>query len=1004
MYSLIRFLHRAVLFAIFTAGLLPAAGPHRSLVLTTGTTGTAPLSPNAPPYSAITDWRVELRVHNWTQAAQYSHIFMTSAFAVRFVAGSDNISFTSWPDNSAVVWANIKGRTDFIVRFQRNVADRALTAEVWNSDGTNYGLAVGHPNAGVVMKPVSIGGEKYHFGDIYNAPISCQVPYLRMYSTLVPLGTAPSTSPDGDLGDWEFENDGTDQSAAHLNMTFSGGAGYANTPLYAPHADPGGTQTIRAGQELKLDGQGSFSANEAGPLTYFWQQVSGPLIGAFALRGAAAPSVLRLDLAGTYEFRLTVSDGTGLSSSATVKVGVVATDDTDVVIFPNSRLEKIIGPVTRSGVSPWPWYDIAERANGDLIGPAVTAPAQGQNPMDGTITLSPGSGQPGEVHNVTITGTDTHFTTDFAPGDLIWAWWNTPEEGPGTGRALFTVSTITDDTHITTSSYYHYLPGGTFTDIQYSKPRGLELSPWAYGGLATDTWNFYDVALALYRLYYRTGIDSYRDYARNLADKWWTYGTDHGYENRLLWIFKSMAGLMARAEDGRPELWDGIASHLSTKTSFKTAASPIPADTELDLRERGYELEYDSLVAMLHPNAATRATFCTYVANAVNNVYFPTQRADGSWPSNPYAGNAGYPYGGEGMFPFHAGVTMNGLAYAYEVLADPNGCNNATTAGTAKTVLKKALDFVYQQGRGANRGLYYSVNFYANGQPPQSTSGAGTVTGAAGATALTGSGTAFATFFACNGTDYIGIDSIRKVFKVLDCPSATSMTLDAALPSAVTGSTYKRAPAMPTDCAPSSATYCEGAPGDRSLINTMTGAYGHFYHLTGEETYKNYGDELFSAAYGGSGGGPGSLAPPAGPGADGEFAHNYINALPPCNTSKPPCGGFGLSAFNIYGKGYGQASGAGGAPNYLAYRVGGGQPYVEASVQVNFDLSSVMNATQARIRVVRPSGEETVTVCSNSPCQVPVDPRQGQHRMTIEYLSAEGDVLSKTESTPLPVP
>lgn len=986
--------------------------PPQSIVLTTSNWLSSPVAvPNTALYNSITDIRFELRVHNWTQATAYSHIFRSNNFAIRFVQNADQLYFTVWPDASGTATAVITGRSDFIVRFQRDYANLRLTAEVWNIDGSNY---VSSTSSRPSMAPTTMAGENLEIGDRYSADISGSVAYIRMYSTLVPLGTTPSTTFNGNMADWELEGNGNDLAAAGLNMsTVHGSLSYMDTPLIPPTAVISGISGLTGGQligqragsstPIVLDGTGSYSVNNATIASCFWNIAGGDVTGQSISSNTNCLSSVSIYKSGQYTYNFTVTDTLGLTTTRTFDIGSVPSDDNGNIISIPSAIERITGPLIRSGLSPWPWYDIADQANTDIIGPATVPPTDG-TVLTGTVTLSPCNGCPGEVNPVTITGSGTLFTTELTPGQVIWVWWNPPGEAAGTGRALFTVSTITDDTHVTTAQYYHYLPLGTYSGVQASKPVAGQLQAWAHEFPNTNNWDFYDDVLAMYRLYYRSGITNYLTYARNLADRWWIFGIDHAYDNGLLWIYKSFAGAALRATDGQSGWWANLVNHLELKTTFPL--SPVPQGYSLDERERGYELEFDAIVATGTPDAPSRAALCTLVARGVNNLLAPAQLNDGSWYVDTYAQNSTYPYAGPGTFPWQMGVTAEGLAYAYVALGS-SYCNDPTTQAVALSTWQKALNYIYTIGRAANRGMYYSTNYYANGQPGTwptgSTTETGTVSGSSGGTTITGSGTSFTSRFLCNGGDYIGFDSIRVVYKVLSCSDDTHMVIDTPLPSAVSGSTFKRSPQMSSSCAPSAALYCEGS-GDRALINTTTGAFGHYYEITGDATYLAYGNELFSAAYGGAADGPGGDDPPGGPGADGTVAQNYIDALPPCNTSAPPCGGYGIATYNVYGKGYGQGSGTGGASAFLGYSTTD-SPADSITLPLSIKIDSVANAAKVKFTVTPPDAIAASTTCTAMPCDVVFDRRQGTNQLVqIQHLSASDQILATGQQQVLVLP
>ena len=95
------------------------------------------------------------------------------------------------------------------------------------------------------------------------------------------------------------------------------------------------------------------------------------------------------------------------------------------------------------------------------------------------------------------------------------------------------------------------------------------------------------------------------------------------------------------------------------------------------------------------------------------------------------------------------------------------------------------------------------------------------------------------------------------------------------------------------------------------------------------------------------------------------------------------------------GKWYGFFAGMGMAFKWPAARLGGVASAVNGTVQANLQLGS---AASARIVVTAPSGATSTIVCSSiascSAVSIPVDNRQGSDAYTIQYLSANGTVLS----------
>jgi hypothetical protein len=158
--------------------------------------------------------------------------------------------------------------------------------------------------------------------------------------------------------------------------------------------------------------------------------------------------------------------------------------------------------------------------------------------------------------------------------------------------------------------------------------------------------------------------------------------------------------------------------------------------------------------------------------------------------------------------------------------------------------------------------------------------------------------------------------------------------------------------------------------------------WGWLYQVTGEQTWIERGDELFGATYGGGMGGPFD---------DG--GAGTLDDLPR----------FGLGGRK--GKTFGESAGAGAASAYLAWRLG---PMPEPNIQeafVTYKLDSIENATQARVLLLSPSGQQRSFSCEDSPCQVIYDGRQKGHLFKLQFLSESGDVLAtSSEWQPLATP
>jgi hypothetical protein len=173
----------------------------------------------------------------------------------------------------------------------------------------------------------------------------------------------------------------------------------------------------------------------------------------------------------------------------------------------------------------------------------------------------------------------------------------------------------------------------------------------------------------------------------------------------------------------------------------------------------------------------------------------------------------------------------------------------------------------------------------------------------------------------------------------------------------------------------------------RTLSNATHSLFGYLYAVTGNDMYLTTGDDLFSANLGGNLGGPG---------ADGGSGH-YNDVI---------SGGTAPSYLApIYlSKEFAFVGGAGGAQNYLAWRLGRPPERTWAQVDLPFDLTTVEGAVVMRAIVVSPNGAQEVFTCPASPCTVRMDQRQGDHVLVVQYLDESGMVLKEDKPSRLRLP
>jgi hypothetical protein len=109
----------------------------------------------------------------------------------------------------------------------------------------------------------------------------------------------------------------------------------------------------------------------------------------------------------------------------------------------------------------------------------------------------------------------------------------------------------------------------------------------------------------------------------------------------------------------------------------------------------------------------------------------------------------------------------------------------------------------------------------------------------------------------------------------------------------------------------------------------------------------------------------------------------------------PPLGSLGTAT---PWKWLGLLFGVSAQSSWPGYRVGGLQPRVNEPLYIGGNLPGVPGgATAARVLTTDPSGVTYTTNCSALPCMVTVDHRQGDHLVSIQYLSATGTVLASSQ-------
>ena len=222
---------------------------------------------------------------------------------------------------------------------------------------------------------------------------------------------------------------------------------------------------------------------------------------------------------------------------------------------------------------------------------------------------------------------------------------------------------------------------------------------------------YYDLGLCLYALYYRSGDPTHLALARKVTDSWWSFSPFNSGATPLEQSFAprnaSLGGLMLRAMDGRPEMWDWLQRYTRYQFDIWLKLRVNNSALHYGIRDGAYMLQYAAWMAKALPDsyplqsggmatngAALRAGFLADVENVAVNYYARLQYPDGSWRWDDFD-NVPQPDGGylHGiMQPFMVGLLLHSLIDVYRATS------NTTIRATLKTSILKCVDHLYTGG------------------------------------------------------------------------------------------------------------------------------------------------------------------------------------------------------------------------------------------------------------------------------------------------------------------
>jgi hypothetical protein len=650
---------RQTLFTIMA--VVSAFGGQSAII--SSTNGGAFVIPNSGPFTSATSTYVAARIDNLilpiTGMAAIGNIGGLSLFINGVTGGDcgtpsivmeDNVDTFSL-SNHYVCAAIPFGATDIFFKAQRDVPNSRMILEVWNFDGSGY---VQNLSAIDTIHPLLLPSG----GTIGDNNSNLHLAFLKWGSGTQPINTQLFTfrpvqqQDSANLGDWNFEGNGTDASGNGLTITFSSAA-YAPTTTHAP-ACVLQQVTFSTAFPAQLDGTVCYPLDGGTTLLPLWSYAGTGADGVtqtptFSNTSVMQPTVTGLNR-GSFNVQLRITDGGGNSTTVTVHDGVVVTDANHVVnSMGNSAIDKLYMPLMQwgqNGADPWLYNDDRQKYYSDFFGGllASTYLPTFNVAQAGTIACTHGT------TGCTISGANAKaiFCAGGTSGigDQIVVWYNS-----GANRGLYTVNACPTTSTITLAVNYR---DATLSGAFYALFTPTDQSNW-FG--ASNNADYYDVVAAQCSLYYRSGIDTAYTYCHTLGTYWWQSPTidqgntcDNGgaYPCTAPRI-RGLLGLVTLALDGTlPNFWMGAETYWEASYEFQLnfgSCSTIPV---FDLRECSAVTAMVAYFALFE-TGTNQTNALNALSHSVGSVWLPLQRSDGSIATpatfNPAGGTVAVTHG-----------------------------------------------------------------------------------------------------------------------------------------------------------------------------------------------------------------------------------------------------------------------------------------------------------------------------------------------------------------------
>ncbi len=613
-----------------------------------------------------------------------------------------------------------------------------------------------------------------------------------------------------------------------------------------------------------------------------------------------------------------------------------------------------------------------------------------------------------------------------------------------------------------TDGYIHFFTAGCESDTDvylyfgwdngYAGQR-VSASPYSYidglGYVGDFSPNYYDMGLAHYAFYFRSGLGQSLNSARNLEDYWLRYPENAQGDSGGNPRDRSMLGVFAAAvlDGDRASNWSGLRTYA--QAGLATAQRN---NCDEDMRETAYEMSWLALAAEFDPDPAQRANWRNGLSTAGYNRDNGCKRSDNSFATAFYWSPATLQI---------AATQGSTTATAVNGTFPSNFCYS-TASGTARatsgSALLTALTGSFQPPAGSYKllvggtmnGARYDLVAQFDYNSPNSLTLSALWPG--------DSGTVYWSIENNDNQNFImtiaqGPDDTANFGKVMSCTfiDPTHIQLYRPWPSASGTFNYTIYDLVGRGTQPFMAgiktlqmryagqVYSPYQSLDQAIANWVgtvgfdsTGTKGIFYGRVFPQCEPVVMDSGITDAFYRvpvcieNSYNPGSTSEARARNSEAQNAMT-VNYLGNPTTENQTLGDlfyggtFGVTGYTANGyfsdgltasnlddvslgsyKWPGFFFGIGMAHQWPAARLGGVAPPKPRTVYISFNQSL---GSSAQITITAPSSAQSVVQCGNvSPCAVTVDDRQGAHWFQVQYLSGSGAVVAQSDPDLLSVP